>query len=290
MSLALHPDVAWLHWDDADVVAMRLPEGEPITLTGTAAALFLDIADGLDPVAEALARWPEHADAVRAQTPAFLRDLLASGLIVGSPPADVEPAPPRRASDATREDVVEESGDGERRPYRVLFVCTANICRSAYADVAARAAGIDGVAFSSAGTHALVDHTIDPPMAAELSPGHPAAHHARQLTRENAAEADLIIALAARHRSYVLEEWPGLGRKTYVIGHVARELGRLPEEVTLEGLTEHLWANRQATPDDSVADPYGQGQAAAAACARTIDSRLAVILEGLQTLLRAEHL
>ena len=50
-------------------------------------------------------------------------------------------------------------GDGV---YRVLFVCTANICRSAYADVVARSRGIGGIEFLSAGTHALVGQPIGP--------------------------------------------------------------------------------------------------------------------------------
>ncbi|TRY16462.1 low molecular weight phosphatase family protein, partial [Tessaracoccus rhinocerotis] len=75
----------------------------------------------------------------------------------------------------------------------MLFVCTANICRSAYADVVARSAGVPGVEFSSAGTRALVDQAIDPPRAANVRAGDPTAHRARQLTRDLVSEADLIL-------------------------------------------------------------------------------------------------
>ncbi|GAB3816153.1 hypothetical protein GCM10028820_14930 [Tessaracoccus terricola] len=170
------------------------------------------------------------------------------------------------------------------RPYQVLFVCTANICRSAYADVVARAAGVPGVEFSSAGTRALVDRAIDPPMAANVRAGEAAAHSARQLTRDLVADADLILTMGADHRRYILDEWPTLGRKAFVIGHVARELAQLPEHVTLAGLTEHLWQHRSSNPDDEVADPYRRGDAAALAAATSIDGYLESITAGLRAL------
>lgn len=168
-----------------------------------------------------------------------------------------------------------------RGPYKVLFVCTANICRSAYADVVARAAGMPGVEFASAGTSALVGEGIDPPMAAHVAQGDPAAHRARQLTRELVADADLILAMSSRHRRWILDEWPEMGRKAFVIGHVARESATLPDGVTLEGLVDHLWRNRTTAPGDDVADPYARGPEAAAAAADAIDGHLAPILEGL---------
>lgn len=55
-------------------------------------------------------------------------------------------------------------------PLRVVFVCTANICRSAYASV--RAAQLFGegaaVEVSSAGTHGWIDQPTDEPIATEL--------------------------------------------------------------------------------------------------------------------------
>ena len=168
--------------------------------------------------------------------------------------------------------------------YRVLFVCTGNICRSAYADVVARAGGVAGVEFSSAGTHAVVGAGLNPPMAAHLPDGVTPRHRARQLTRALAEEADLIVAMDASHRRYVFEEWPELGPRAFVIGHVARELGRLPEGIDLDGLAAHLWQNRTASPADDVADPYGRGAVAAATAARVIDGHLAVILPALARL------
>lgn len=170
-------------------------------------------------------------------------------------------------------------------PYRVLFVCTANICRSAYADVVARAARIPGVEFNSAGTHALVGQGIDPPMAERVgSRGDVPAHVAQQLTRQLLMDADVVLAMGVGHRRYILDEWPALGRKVFLIGHVAREMARLPEAMTRQGLVSYLWKHRSADPADAVADPYGRGPAAAVRCATTIDAHLDEILGGCRRL------
>ena len=141
------------------------------------------------------------------------------------------------ASAAHRGDVRERPSTGagwdDDGRFRVLFVCTANICRSAYADVVARGAGVPGVAFASAGTHALVGRPMDPPMAAlAASHGDPAAHEAHRLSRDLVAEADLILAMDAGHRRYILEEWPEFGPKTFLFGHAARKLADPPPGMT----------------------------------------------------------
>nr|NLI50183.1 hypothetical protein [Propionibacterium sp.] len=72
------------------------------------------------------------------------------------------------------------------QPLNVLFVCTANICRSAYATVRARQLlGADApVTVGSAGTHGWVDHPMDAPMAAEARArgADPDAFRSRRLT------------------------------------------------------------------------------------------------------------
>lgn len=183
------------------------------------------------------------------------------------------------AGGAARGQAAEEP---RQTPYRVLFVCTANICRSAYADVVASGVGLEGVSFASAGTRALVGEPIHPPMARLVGErGDVSSHRARQLTRALMAESDLVITMSANQRRYILDEWPDLGRKAFIIGQVAREMGRLPSPVGLGGLAEHLWQHRSLQPGDEVADPYMRGMAAAQEAARVIDGHLAVITGGL---------
>ena len=164
----------------------------------------------------------------------------------------------------------------------LLLVCTANICRSAYADAAAKAAAPEGLEFSSAGVRALVGMGIDPPMGDQLAvPGAGDAHRARQLTRRMLEEADLILTMAGEHRRYILDEWPAMGRKVYVIGHAARVLRDLPAEVSRQGVTDHLWNNRTVQDGDEVADPYRRGAEAAKVAAGQIDEYVAVIVAAL---------
>ena len=178
------------------------------------------------------------------------------------------------------------SSGNEPMRYRVLFVCTGNICRSAYADVVAPHAGLAGVEFSSAGTQALVGRLIDPPMAQLVGDrGDPSTHRAQQLTRELMTESDLVLAMSANHRRYILDEWPVLGRKAFIIGQAAREMERLPESTTLETLVKHLWQHRSRADGDEVADPYMLGPDAAQEAARAIDAHLESILGGLGSLL-----
>lgn len=198
----------------------------------------------------------------------------------GSP--DDAPGAFGRPADVPRREVADSPvtpASPRRRACKVLFVCTANICRSAYADVAANAVAPGGLQFSSAGTRALVGEGIDPPMAQELRvPGDPGAHRARQVTRDLVEDADLILTMAGEHRRYILDEWPAVGRKTYVIGHASRVLAGLPAEVPLDGVAGYLWNNRTVHDGDEVRDPYRRGQEAAEAAARQIDGHLGIIL------------
>lgn len=302
MRVALHPQCAWVSDDASDTVyALRLPGSQPLALQGVAAIIFGDIADGLDPIAEAIARWPEGGDEVATSTHEFVETLITAGLVQHlDPPATPTPAPtraPARALVVDRTDEVDSSLPDDsstpveqapavpNKPFRVLFVCTANICRSAYADVIATAAGLSGVEFSSAGTHGWSGRPMDPPMAAVLPAGVDGGdHRGRQVTRAALEQADLVVAMADRHRSFIQDEWPTLARKTFVIGQVARELGTLPAGATPVQLVDHLWRNRTQHPSDSVADPYQRGPEAAQACATRLDADVSVILERLSML------
>ena len=167
-------------------------------------------------------------------------------------------------------------------PLRVLFVCTANICRSAYAGV--RAAQLLGegapVVVGSAGTHGWVDHPMDAPMAAELRArgGVPDAFRSRRLTGALVADADLLLTAETRHRAFVLDEWPAAVRRTFTLQQFADLADAAPDLDARALVTEAARLRKPAKPSGDVLDPYGRGQEAAAACAGQLEALLAAIV------------
>ena len=102
----------------------------------------------------------------------------------------------------------------EFEPFRVVFVCTGNICRSPMADVVFRwfadSAGMsDRVVSTSAGTGEWhvgerADHrTLE---ALERKGYDGSRHRARQFTGEDFERNDLIVALDRSHER-ILHEW-----------------------------------------------------------------------------------
>src|SRR6185312_17262972 len=75
------------------------------------------------------------------------------------------------ASVVERSDVQSPSKRRDHDPIRVLFVCTANICRSPYLELRARQLlGPDsGVEVASAGTHGFDAEPVSDTMAAEFA-------------------------------------------------------------------------------------------------------------------------
>lgn len=93
-------------------------------------------------------------------------------------------------------------------PYRILMICTGNICRSIMAEIIVReeaaARGLDSSAIEirSAGVSTEeTGHGIDYRAQAELArAGYPTpAHRAHQATRTELSQADLILAMTTGH-------------------------------------------------------------------------------------------
>lgn len=163
----------------------------------------------------------------------------------------------------------------------VLFVCTANICRSAYAELVTSARAGDHLEVGSAGTHGWADHPVERHMAAELERRGVESHafRSRRLTRALIDEADLILTAEAAHRTFVLQERPAAVRRAFTLGQLASALEVVPPDVPRDEL---LAAVRRARPtareEDDVTDPYGRGGDAAASAARHIDDLLGRVL------------
>lgn len=112
--------------------------------------------------------------------------------------------------------------------------------------------------------------------------GNVADHRAQQINKSLVESADLILAMGAEHRRYILDEWPSAARKTFIVGHAAREINAMPEGAKLEDVTDHLWHNRGTGPRDEVADPYRRGESAAITAAQSIDTHLDDIIPRLK--------
>ena len=176
--------------------------------------------------------------------------------------------------------------EGTSRPLRVLFVCTANICRSPYMELRARQLlGPDtSIEFAGAGTHGFDAQPADATMADTLRArglDDPAIERfrSRPLTKDLIESADLILTAEASHRIFVLEEVPGAFRKAFTLGQFAESIERVHADLTGAELIAAVGNRRAgAQPGHDVQDPYRRGPAAAAAAAAQIDGLLEATL------------
>ncbi len=175
--------------------------------------------------------------------------------------------------------------------FHVEFVCTANICRSPYAEYRARAfADPASVVLSSSGVRARPGLPMDPEMAAQLRLRgvDPAGAVSRRTNREVVQQADVLLTMDSSHRAHVLDEWPAAMHKTFTIGQLAQVSTELPFGV---GPREAIAAVFERRPPVSreldVEDPYGQGPEAAQVAAQRIDQLLASVFAGLGLLPRS---
>jgi protein-tyrosine-phosphatase len=172
---------------------------------------------------------------------------------------------------------------------RVLFVCTANICRSPYMELAGRALlrPDSSVELSSAGTLGFVDHAMNGTMAETLADIDHSGFRSRRLTPSMVDEADLVLTAENEHRQYILLEQPAAFRKVFSLGQFATAVERLaaqdpeslPPATALVSAVANTSGIAQIRAD--VADPYRRGSRAAAEAAAQIDGLLVTVMRAL---------
>ena len=112
------------------------------------------------------------------------------------------------------------------RPVKILVVCTANICRSPYAEhlIASSADHWGGVEVqvSSAGVNALVGSGPCPELwsAGSITPND--RHVARQVDGPLMESSDLVVAMAADHRASLVTLAPKLRSRVFTLVEAAR--------------------------------------------------------------------
>jgi protein-tyrosine phosphatase len=188
--------------------------------------------------------------------------------------------------------------------YRILMVCTGNVCRSPVmerlfvARLRARLPAVDAARFvvGSAGTWALVGEPMTNEAAETLIGlgGDPAGFAARELTA-GLLDVDLILTATREHRGRVVAEVPRASGRSVTAREFARLLGPVrPADIAaaapgrdpverMRAIAAAAFANRGRVPpaepvDDDIADPYRRNRAAYARTAQEIDAALAVPL------------
>ncbi len=146
-----------------------------------------------------------------------------------------------------------EGGTGADSKKEILFVCTANICRSPMAEAIFNALISDaGMPYEarSAGVRALVNEPIAPYAAAALEEVgvYPSGHRARQVNENMIEQADLVLAMTPQHVEALRRLSTASSGKIYTLPGYAND-----------------------TPDrEGIADPYGLSIVAYRASVRRI--------------------
>lgn len=171
-------------------------------------------------------------------------------------------------------------------PTRILFVCTGNVCRSAFAEACLKGMLTDShrVEVSSAGITALVGSEMDPLMAQEAeSRGiDPSEHCARQLTGRMLKSADIVLVFGPEHVAWIAAECPEVLDRVVALGQAAAVRQAQPRLAALEPtrlVADVRRLRAQPQPDDWIGDPYRQGARAASIAAERIEHDITVLMK-----------
>lgn len=172
---------------------------------------------------------------------------------------------------------------GLAKNFDILFICTGNICRSAYAHLRLQHSRPD-ISVGSAGIGALVGNDIDRTMGTYLPTDvRWPRHHAQQLTPPLLEASDLILPMEEVHVDWIAETLPRAANKTIPL----RTLGRLLRQQPPAGprtaceLAQHYSGitDMALTEADAIADPYRRSE-------RIYQQAVAQIDEALELLVR----
>ena len=143
---------------------------------------------------------------------------------------------------------------------KILFVCTANICRSVMAEgifkkLLSNHISMHTIHVHSAGIDALEGLTPDR-NTNEICNKHSlriSSHKAHQLTKAMLKEADLVLCMAKIHKQSIVNAFPELNKNIFL-------------------LKEYLWTH--PVDDPSIKDPTGKSIKYYEICFKEIDKEI----------------
>ncbi|MCF6469927.1 hypothetical protein FAF44_16225 [Nonomuraea sp. MG754425] len=153
--------------------------------------------------------------------------------------------------------------------FRILLVCTANICRSAMGEVIARAmlhSASLPVVLGSSGVRAMVGHPMAPHAIAALDKlgldGR--AHRARALDHDLVRSSDLLLTMENEHRLLISGQDPQAAGRTFTLPEFAalapgagQRRYRSDTAERARAIVESAASRRAEGPAPEVHDPYG---------------------------------
>ncbi|MDR6971747.1 hypothetical protein [Leifsonia shinshuensis] len=162
-------------------------------------------------------------------------------------------------------------------PFRVLALCTGNICRSPAMEALLATELADDRRFrvESAGTEAMTGWSADPPMARLLEARglDVRGHRARQADPPMLERADLILTATFAHREWVASAAPRAARRAFTLAEFAQLCGAAPGDTTPRELVAWAASHRPPRPlgrgrstprggaEGDIVDPYGRSKA-----------------------------
>jgi protein-tyrosine phosphatase len=190
--------------------------------------------------------------------------------------------------------------------FRILFVCSGNVCRSPFAEAVARhlltkwlhPRQAEHFSVGSAGVNAVVGADMDPLARAELircglHRESRTRHVAQQVDRASVAAADLVLTAERRHRALVVATHPAALRTTFCLLEFSRllasaKLDPFEQDAVLRARAavaaaamERGMAPPVSPEDDSVPDPMGRSKETRAHSYALLGSATSTVLDAI---------
>lgn len=165
--------------------------------------------------------------------------------------------------------------------FRILTVCTANVCRSPLAEGLLRARlPTEAFIVESAGVRTPPEGRADPHVVQILNRRGIAVGRlaSRQLTTAIAEQSDLVLTATREHRGAVLELHPGALRRTFTLLEFAALAAMAEADYSPAALVRAATAWRSQGPKETdIADPIGRSDSFHEQVAEQIDEAVASI-------------
>ena len=177
-------------------------------------------------------------------------------------------------------------------PFRIMVVCTANICRSVMAEYflrrAIEARGLTDIEVSSCGLMYDDEPASDAVLAILAERGIDAsAHRSRKFTPELLDGADLVVAMERRHARELAVAAEGASSRVHTLGALVDWLAEheAPADTPAERVARFAAQRRSSdllgSGADEVPDPHGRSKRVHRKSADRIEALCDALLDGL---------